>query len=145
MNDADLVTPHAACYIGDMKERQTKRKVIFCLVWMAGLGCITAILLRALGEANDYTYYVRLYGVGVLWLVFLVFVFGDNKVTRFAIVPKRFDKAILVFLLAILLVILLAQTLRMVIGLQVFPALLLGMVSAGLLNVLRDLLAERRK
>ena len=113
---------------------------------MIGLGCITAILLGTeSGEAGGFTYYLKLYGVGVLWLVFLVLIFGPQRATRIKVLPQRFDKAVLFLILAAILVVLLAQLIRMLIGLRVFPALLLGLVSVGLFNVLRDMIAGRDK
>lgn len=111
---------------------------------MIGLGCITAVLLGAgPGEAGGFDYYLKLYGVGVLWLVFLLLVFRPQGVTRIQVLPRRFDKAVMFLILAAILVILLAQLIRLLIGLQVFPAVLLGLVCAGLFNVLRAILAER--
>lgn len=127
-----------------MDYKRTAPKVILKLLWMIGLGCITAILLGAgPGEDSGFVYYLKLYGVGVLWLVFLLLVFRPRGATRLQVSPRRLDKVVLFLLLAALLAILLAQLARLLIGLQVFPALLLGLVCVGLFNVLRAMLAER--
>lgn len=47
-----------------MRKREGVVKMLFGLVWMAGLGCITAILLWSGG--SGYEHYLKLYGVGVL-------------------------------------------------------------------------------
>lgn len=75
--------------------------------------------------------------------MFLLFVLGENRASRWNVVPRRFDKAILLLVLAGIFVALLVETLRMIAAMRVLPALLLGAMCAALFNVIRELLRAK--
>lgn len=130
-----------------MRRGMRRSRSAFQFLWAVGLGCVTLLLLVAPGgSTGSLSYYAKVAGVGVLWIAFLGYAAKEGvRWTRWSIIPRRFDKGALFVVLALILFVLLIQELRLILGLRVFPALLLGLVCAGMFQILHDMMSSRRR
>ncbi|MFP6581372.1 MAG: hypothetical protein VCD00_02315 [Candidatus Hydrogenedentota bacterium] len=114
-------------------------KVAYCTIWIVGLGMITGVLLVGKGQEGGFQHYLKLYCVTVLWVVFGVYAFNLRRPLNWKVLPSRWDRVIVIFVMGVFWIILLGVSLQALLNLQLFVAALLGFVCFGLFNVLRDL------
>lgn len=111
---------------------------------MLGLTCISLVLLTARG-AYDGMYYIKLFGVAILWCIFLLSFTPLQSFAQIKVLSARADKLIILSLLVIIFLLLLAIFLNAIRNLRLGVALLLGIFIATLWEIITDFAARAPK